>query len=208
MLNYLHDIRNKLTLISAQTAILSRKYGEDDFFPIKSNLVRISEIINEAYGQMNESNDNKNEVPFFCTSEEFINQMDLLTEAAIELFPAEITNDVKKYVPKFDYKIEFNSEKVFSVLENAIDNSIKASSTKLVARVFETTTHCVYELVDNGTGKKEKTETASFEVTSNIPHGIGKEIMIQNMIKIKGKVEWTRRIDFSGMIVRLYFPKQ
>ena len=69
-------------------------------------------------------------------------------------------------------------------------------------------THCIYEIVDNGTGKQQQDEYTSVNDVSIIPHGIGKEIMIQNMKNLHGKVEWARRMDQSGMIVRLYFPKK
>ena len=57
MLNYLHDIRNKLTIISGQATILARKYdNHTDFLPIISNVSRINELINEAYVSMSEHN--------------------------------------------------------------------------------------------------------------------------------------------------------
>ena len=204
MLNYLHDMRNKLTLISGQTAILSQKYGEEDFLPIKINLVRISEIINDAYRSLK---DNKEEKKILYNSHEFIGQMDLITETVRLLFPVEFKNETCDFIPKNLFNVEFNIGQIFQVIENAIDNSIKANSTKLIVRIFETSSHCIYEIVDNGTGKTE-TEPSFIEGASIIPHGIGKEIMMQNMQNIQGKIEWTRRLDYSGMIVRLYFPKQ
>lgn len=204
MLTYLHDIRNKLTLISGQTTILSRKYGEEDFLPIRTNLVRISELINDAYRSLKNNNDDRLIV---YTSQEFIGRMDLLTETAQILFPIDFKNETCDFLPKISFNVEFNIGDTFQVIENAIDNSISANSTKLIVRLFETTTHCIYEIVDNGTGKNTQ-ETSYLEGSSIIPHGIGKEIMMQNMEKIRGKIEWARRLDNSGMIVRLYFPKQ
>lgn len=203
MLTYLHDIRNKLTLISGQTAILSKKYGEEDFLPIRTNLVRISDIINDAYHHLN---DGKESGPILFTPKEFIRQLDLLVDAAQLLFPLEFTNDVRSYNPKKFFNIEFNVNQIFQVIENAIDNSLKANSTKLIVRLFDTNSHCIFELVDNGT-EKNSPEENSYEVSSSIPHGIGKEIMINNMENHHGKIEWIRRLDDSGMIVRLYFPK-
>ena len=203
MLTYLHDIRNKLTLISGQTVILSKKYGEEDFLPIRINLVRISEIINDAYRQLS---DNNSEKLLYLDPQELMRQLDLMTETAQLLFPANFVNEVSAYIPKKDYKIEFSIGHIFQVIENAIDNSLKANSTKIIIRLFETSTHCIYELVDNGTGKSP-VESSSIESSSIIPHGIGKEIMMQNMQRIGGKIEWTRRLGNDGMIVRLYFPK-
>jgi signal transduction histidine kinase len=207
MLTYLHDIRNKLTLISGHTALLSRKYGEDDFHPIRVNLVRINEIINDAYRFMQEQlRENK----LSLTAAEFVKQMDLMTDTVGLLYPVEIKNEVRDYRPRAEFEVDFDIGLVFQVIENAIDNSIKARSTKLIIRVFESGNQCIYEIVDNGIEKKsvEKTEHKGHDDISIIPHGIGKEIMMENMRIVHGKIEWIRRIDHSGMIVRLYFPKK
>lgn len=202
MLTYLHDIRNKLTLISGHTAILSKKYGEADFHAIKTNIIRINELINDAYLFMQEGFE---ECKLSFTPIEFIRQMDLLTETAKFLYPIEVINETRDYIPRNEFTIDFNINLVFQVIENAIDNSLKAKSSKLIVRILETGNNCVFEIVDNGTEKKG---VETHQEASIIPHGIGKEIMNENMKKVNGKIEWTRRIDHSGMIVRLYFPKK
>lgn len=203
MLTYLHDIRNKLTLISGHTSILSKKYGEEDFHAIRTNLIRINELINDAYRFML---DGYEECRLSFTPIEFIRQMDLLTETISFLYPIEVVNETRDYKPRSEFNIDFNINLVFQVIENAIDNSLKAKSTKLIIRLLEAGNNCVLEIVDNGMEKKQA-ET-SFEEISIIPHGIGKEIMNDNMKKVHGKIEWARRLDNSGMIVRLYFPKK
>lgn len=205
MLTYLHDIRNKLTLISGHTALLSKKYGEEDFIPIRTNLVRISELINDAYRHLKQE---KEDSLLTYSPEEFVRQMDLLTETVELLFPITFQNEVRDFKSNLHFFTEFNIGQIFQVIENAIDNSVKASATKLIVRILETKDYCIYEIVDNGSGKNSVNPDISMEVSSIIPHGIGKEIMMQNMQSIGGKVEWTRRLDYSGMIVRLYFPKK
>lgn len=204
MLNHLHDLRNKLTIISGHTAILANKYGEEDFFPIRTNLTRINDIINDAYQELKNREVERN---VFYNIDEFIRQMDLLTETVELLFPIQLINEVRSFKAQSPFQVELNIRLVFQTIENALDNSLKANSTKLIIRLFETSSHCVFEIVDNGVGKNTEIVTES-DNFSNIPHGIGKEIMMQNMQMMKGKVEWTRRVDFAGMIVRLYFPKQ
>lgn len=182
--------------------MLSKKYGEEDFAPIKTNLTRISELINDAYRDLKDEADQVNST---YTPVDFINQMDSMVEAARDLFPVYIQNEVKDYRPGKQFHIELNPKLVFQVIENAIDNSCKARSTKIIIRLLETDSFSILELIDNGV---EKATTMSSPVAvSIIPHGIGKEIMINNMIKANGRVEWSRRLDNSGMIVRLYFPK-
>lgn len=203
MLTYLHDIRNKLTLISGHTNILSRKYGEADFHAIKTNIIRINELVNDAYRFMQEG---YQDCRLSFTPTEFIRQMDLLTETVALLYPINIVNETRDYRPREHFNIDFDINLIFQVLENAIDNSLKAKSTKLIIRILESGNNCVFEIVDNGI-EKPKIDPLLLE-TSIIPHGIGKEIMIENMKKVHGKIDWTRRIDHSGMIVRLYFPKK
>ncbi len=203
MLTYLHDIRNKLTLISGHTSILSKKYGEEDFHSIRTNLIRINELINDAYRSMQ---DGFEECRLSFTPIEFIRQMDLLTETISFLYPVEVINETRDYRPRSEFNIDFNINLVFQVIENAIDNSLKAKSTKLIIRLLESGNNCIFEIVDNGTEKKHI--ESPLEEVSIIPHGIGKEIMNDNMKKIQGKIEWARRMDNSGMIVRLYFPKK
>lgn len=204
MLTYLHDIRNKLTLISVHTAILTNKYGEEDFLPIRTNLVRISELINDAYRHLKEG---MSEHKVNLSPLEFVKQLDLFTETVELLFPLEIKNEVLDYRPQNSFNIDFQINQVFQVIENAIDNSVKANSTKVIIRLVETVSHCVYEIIDNGTGKLDH-EHSYVEDSSIIPHGIGKEIMMKNMEMVQGKVEWAQRFDQKGMIVRLYFPKK
>lgn len=203
MLTYLHDIRNKLTLISGHTSILAKKYGEEDFHAIRTNLVRINELINDAYRSMQAD---FKECKLTFTPIEFIRQMDLLTDTVSFLYPVDVINETRDYRPRTQFNIDFNINLVFQVIENAIDNSIKARSTKLIIRLLESGNNCIFEIVDNGSAKKQP--ESSLEEISIIPHGIGKEIMIENMSKVDGKIEWTRRVDNSGMIVRLYFPKK
>ena len=202
MLTYLHDIRNKLTLISGHTTILSKKYGEEDFHAIRTNLIRINELVNDAYRFMQEGYVERR---LSFTPIEFIRQMDLITETVSFLYPVDVINETRDYRPRSEYQIDFDINLVFQVIENAIDNSLKAKSTKLIIRLLESGNNCIFEIVDNGSSMKQP--ESSFEEISIIPHGIGKEIMIDNMRKINGKIEWARRMDNSGMIVRLYFPK-
>lgn len=202
MLTYLHDIRNKLTLISGHTSLLSKKYGEEDFIPIRTNLVRINEIINDAYRFLQQKLD---ETPHSLTNIDFIKQLDLMTEAVMLLYPIEIVNEVSEFHPRGNFEIDFDIGLVFQVIENAIDNSLKAHATKLHIRLLETGNDCIFEIVDNGFKKDSQPKSPTGSI---MPHGIGKEIMNENMSKLNGKVEWTRRIDYSGMILRLYFPKK
>lgn len=203
MLTYLHDIRNKLTLIAGHTSILSKKYGDEDFQPIKTNLSRISELINDAYRHLKEESE---DLKSTYSPTEFANQLHLMAESARGLFPVDIKNEVQDYKTRESYEVEVNPKLIFQVIENAIDNSFKAKSTKVIIRLLDTGPNCILELVDNGV-EKSTTMTSPVEM-SLIPHGIGKEIMINNMLDAGGKVEWIRRLDNSGMVVRLYFPKK
>ena len=205
MMTYLHDIRNKLTLISGHTAMLSKKYNEEDFAPIRTNLARINEIINDAYKFMQEQLE---AAPNTLTDADFIRQLDLMTDAVALLYPIEIKNEVRDFHPRGNFNVDFDIGLIFQVIENAIDNSLKAHATKLNIRLLETGDKCIYEIVDNGTKKTAKTESIVTEENSAMPHGMGKEIMKDNMNKVHGHVEWARRIDHAGMIVRLYFPKK
>lgn len=203
MLTYLHDIRNKLTLIAGHTSILSKKYGEEDFLPIKTNLSRISELINDAYIHLKEENQ---DLQSSYSPDEFIEQLYSMAESVKKLFPVDIKNEVKDYRTRESYTVALNPKHIFQVIENAIDNSFRAKSTRVIVRLLDTGPNCILELVDNGV-EKTTTMTSPVEV-SLIPHGIGKEIMINNMKNAGGKVEWIRRLDNSGMVVRLYFPKK
>ena len=206
MLTYLHDIRNKLTLISGHTALLSKKYNEEDFAPIRTNLSRINEIINDAYRFMQTQLD---QAPNAISETDFIKQLDLMTDAVALLYPITMKNEVRDFHPRGKFEVDFDIGMIFQVIENAIDNSLKAHATKLNIRLLESGDNCIYEIVDNGTKKQVATEAANqAPEDSIIPHGIGKEIMLENMNKVHGRIEWTRRLDQTGMIVRLYFPKK
>ena len=204
MLTYLHDIRNKLTLVSGHTAILSKKYGEDEFTPIKINLDRICELINDAYRFLKEE---ENHFSHYSLTE-FIHELNLLTIKAQLHFSINILNEVNDFKFQQNFSVEISLSMIYRVIENAIDNSINAFATKINVRLIESKDYCIYEIVDNGSGNKKILPDNSMNAKSILPHGLGKEIMMHNMKNMGGKVEWLPRLDDSGMIVRLYFPKR
>lgn len=201
MLHYLHDIRNKLTIIGGHTSLLSHKYNPEDFLPIKTNINRINDLVNDAYQSLN---NNKSEVKEELTLNEFIKKIDLLAEAFIFAFPLQLINQVSDYCTSTEGSVHFNINLLIQVLENAIDNSLKADSSNLIMRILEEGKFLVLELLDNGSGISAS-QSAGTEA-SVIPHGLGKKIMQENMRQINGKIEWTPRMDGAGMMVRLYFP--
>lgn len=206
MLNYLHDIRNKITIVNAHTTLLSQKYHDEEISVITANMMRINDLINEAYKEFKllpaieqSSNDNDE-----ISLKEFTNKIDLIVESLSLSFPLEINNLMLSTEFKPASKIAFNLHSIMQVLENAIDNSLKANSSKLNVRISENESSCVIELIDNGSGISPLNKTN--KDFSAIPHGLGKKFMIENMQKMNGTVEWCPRMDGSGMIVRLYFP--
>lgn len=201
MLHYLHDIRNKLTIIGGHTNILSQKYNPEDFLPIKTNIHRINDLVNDAYQTLNNK---KTQEKDELSLKEFVKKIDLLAEAFIYAFPIQLINQVSDYCTSNEGSVHFNINLLIQVLENAIDNSLKADSSKLIMRVLEEGKFLVLELLDNGSGISASQSVGA--EASVIPHGLGKKIMQENMQQINGKIEWAPRMDGSGMMVRLYFP--
>lgn len=206
ILNYLHDIRNKITIVNSHTLLLSRKYNDEEINVITTNMMRINDLVNEAYKEfkllpeLKQNSINNDEI----TLKEFASKLDLIIESIALGFPLEINNLIPSSALNGSFKVAFNLQSLMQVLENAIDNSLKANSSKLTVRMSEQEANCIVELIDNGSGISPlgKTMTDS----SAIPHGLGKKFMLENMKKMNGSVEWTPRMDGSGMIVRLYFP--
>lgn len=203
MINYLHDIRNKLTLISGQATILSRKYGPEDFVPIQTNIMRINELVNNAYTYLS-TNDSTPPVLQTSSTNEFLMQLNVLVETLKLIFPLEIVNEVLDFKTNQDFKICHNNDLILQIMENALGNSIDANATKIYTRVLEVDSKCIIELVDNGQGRAK--EQHPLQKASVIPHGIGTKIITKNMTDMNGKAEWIPRLDSSGMILRLYFP--
>jgi signal transduction histidine kinase len=202
MINYLHDIRNKLTLISGHAAILSKKYGPEDFVPIQTNIMRINDLVNNAYSHLC-ADDSEVRTSLTTSTKDFLAQMDVLVDALKLIFPLEIQNEVLDFKPNPDWKLLHNIDLILQIMENAIGNSINANSTKIYVRVLEVDSKCIIELVDNGQGRKEP---LPLQKASVIPHGIGTKIISKNMTTMNGKAEWIPRLDNTGMILRLYFP--
>jgi len=207
MLNYLHDIRNKITIINAHTAQLSRKYHDDDINVIMINLMRINDLVNDAYkeykhGKTSDHQPNNN---VEMSLKEFACKIDLIMESLALSFPLEIQSKITPTTfNKPNSKVTFNVQLLMQVIENAVDNSLKASSSKLTLGIQEEDEKCVVELIDNGSGICQQTQ-ATID-SSVIPHGLGKKFMLENMTKMNGNIEWCPRRDGSGMIVRLHFP--
>lgn len=202
MINYLHDIRNKLTLISGHTSLLAKKYGAEEFAPINTNIMRINELVNEAYLHLNADKDSA--CCLSATIKDFLNHLDGLANALKLTFPIEIQNEVTDYRPATDFEIDYNANNLFQILENAIGNSLNANATKVYVRVLDVGNFCIMELVDNGHGKSK--ETPELQKASLIPHGLGTKIITKNMQNMNGKAEWAPRFDGTGMVLRLYFP--
>ncbi len=208
MLNYLHDIRNKLTIISGHATFLARKYdNHKDFLPIISNVSRINELINEAYVSMSEHNNPQLQKLSF---NEFLKQIDLLLESLALNYSIEINNGINAFSGPVheNRRIELSMDPLISVIENAVDNAFKASATKLIFHVIQVDENAILEIIDNGIGINLTPTKSQLLLKENtlIPHGLGKNIMMENMKKLNGKISWAPRTDSSGMIVRLTFP--
>jgi len=206
MLNYLHDIRNKITIVNNYTALLSRKYNDEEINVITANMIRINDLLNEAYKEFKllpelEQNTIKNDE---ITLKDFENKLDLIIDSISLGFPLSINNLISSTQINGAAKIVFNMQTLMQVLENAFDNSLKANSSKLSVRLSIQETNCIVELIDNGSGISPL--ATAVKDSSTIPHGLGKKFMSESMKSLNGSVEWTPRMDGSGMIVRLYFP--
>lgn len=205
MLNYLHDIRNKLTIVSGHTNRLAQKYNADDFVVIKTNLVRINELINEAYeAHISEKKFQLEKVEL----NHFIKRVELLIDALDLNYSLKIKNELHEFDlhPVADQKVFYSVPFIIPIIENALDNAVKANSSQLIIRAQVIDCAFVLELVDNGSGICLNTKENSVTEQSALPHGLGKNIMSENMKKLNGKISWTPRMDASGMIVRLSFP--
>ncbi len=208
MLSYLHDIRNKLTIISGHASLLAHKYAnEKDFLPITANVTRINELINHAYESMLE---HSNERLQNITLKEFLRLTDLLIEALSLNYSIEINNGISAFRDPVNQnaKLLFSKDALISVLENAIDNAVNASATKVIIHIIQIDEDVILEIIDNGSGINLSTPSSRALLKDNslIPHGLGKKIMNENMKKLNGKITWAPRMDSSGMIVRLTFP--
>lgn len=201
MISCLHDIRNRLAIISAHTSLLAKKYGEEDFIPIKSNVSRINVLINDAYERLQDSSNlNIQQIEL----NEFANQMHIILKGIEELFSSYKNDLIAPELTKLGSgKIEFNSSLMNQILENAIGNSVKANATKIHVRLFEFKDECIIEVVDNGSGFKDNDQF--LETYSKIPHGLGTHVIMQNMKTLKGKTIWKERLDSKGVILRLVF---
>lgn len=201
MLNYLHDIRNKLAVVTAHTSRLHRKYNDEEFMMIKTNLIRINDLINEAYQNSIE----KKQDELQCVSVmDFVNQLDLLIEALALSYAVEFKNQIAKAVIQDAKNVNMNIHLLSQALENAIDNAIKANSSKIYIQLYEADRMITIEMIDNGNGIT--TERKPVQDQSCIPHGMGKQIIQENMRKMGGTAQWVPRMDSSGMIVRLSLP--
>lgn len=207
MLNFLHDIRNKITMLNAHTSRLSKKYNDDEIMQIKTTILRMNELINDAYEQFSESESTR-EFPMGKNDslqlKEFAQKVESLIKNISQTFSIEIKNQINTTFYNDDSLVQYNPRLLLQVLENAFDNSLKANSSKIIVRVIENESYCIIELVDNGSGISPIVKLNP--VHTVIPHGLGKKIMQENMRKMNGKVEWSPRMDGSGMIVRLLFP--
>ena len=202
MINYLHDIRNKLTLISGHTSLLAKKYGPEDFTPITTNIMRINDLVNEAYLHLS-SQDEKPPIQS-VTIKEFLSHLDVLADALKLIFSVEIKNEVLDYRISRPCEVDHNPKHIVQIMENAIGNSINADATVVYIRVLEVDHFCIVELVDNGNSTVKKTQEIKRD--SIIPHGLGTKIITKYMSNMNGKAEWSPRFDGNGMVLRLYFP--
>jgi signal transduction histidine kinase len=155
MIHYLHDIRNKLSLISTHANILSSKYGTpEDFTPIHTNVMRINELVNEAYnhfsGVSTSPKHTKTDIG------DFLKQIDLIVDALKLCYLIEIKNEVLEYRPPKHFFINYSITDLIQIMENAIGNSINANANTVYVRTLNVDNEFVLELVDDGNGKSRK----------------------------------------------------
>lgn len=211
MINYLHDIKNKLGIILGHTMILEKKYGENhaDFVMIKNNVFHINQLINDAYREHQTKESHEiTEVSVGTFLFQVVHQIDsIVVRNSIEILREKFDNNFD-----VDFNLQYNGHLIDQIFENAIDNSIKANATKIVFKLVHGANYLAIDIIDNGVGlvcEKELTESSSVVSMDNslIPRGLGKKIMIQNIRRLNGNIEWAQRKRVKGTVVRLYFPK-
>jgi nitrogen fixation/metabolism regulation signal transduction histidine kinase len=180
------------------------KYGEEDFLPIKTNVLRINDIVNDAYGQLTVTKNNSGTIDTLPVRD-FLKKIDVLVDALKLIFPVCFKNEIEDFEPSGDFKLSYVISNLIQIMENAVGNSVAANADTVYIRLLETDKHFVIELVDNGTGKN-KNNNLTIKEYSAIPHGIGTQIIETHMRGVNGRAEWRKRFDQDGMILRLYFP--
>lgn len=205
--NFLHDIRNKLTILSGHSSKLSKKYGDVDFTVIAMNIARINELVNELY----QCSERKR--TYDLDSHEIKDFMFRLV-AMTEVLSAQFSINIKcsilhSFQPKNEF-IKINLKLLRQILENAVDNSLKAKSSVIDIYLLREKNNYIIDFVDNGVGINShqigSSISTSVSDSSLVPHGMGTKIMFQNMKKMDARIEWTPRVGSRGTVVKFIFP--
>lgn len=197
----LHDIRNKLTIIKGHSFKLSRKYVDEEFTPIVININRINELINEFYLRAN-----KEKKPLIGNYEikDFIIQLSAMIEVLSLQFSITIKSFIFQDTQLQNEYIKLCPKLLRNIIENAIDNSIKAQSSEINIYLIRENINYTVDIIDNGHGFY----SSQFIERDNslIPRGLGTKIMKKSMKKMKATVEWLPRVGDRGTNVKLIFP--
>lgn len=150
-LSYVHDLKNKLTLLYA----ISRKASQtENLSDDKVNAVidRINEILTilssdfdfESEGIISLLPYGQNDLDEFITFS--INRMKPLY--------SNISIDYLKLAESWDEKIHFDKDLLYQVIENAVENSNNAQAKKVELSLLKEKQFVVIKISDNGTGLK------------------------------------------------------
>lgn len=199
--NYLHDIKNKLTIILGHSFRLSRKHADIDFAPVITNVTRINEIVNDLYlytdNKVNHELEN-----YEITAVMF--HLIAMAETLSAQFSIKIGTFILHDLKVNNEYIKLNLKLLLQVIENATDNSIKANSSVIDIYLLFEKGNYVIDIVDNGVGLNNHQNIK--DNNSLLPHGMGTKIIWQNMKKMNANVEWAPRGGNQGTIAKLIFP--
>lgn len=179
-LSYVHDLKNKLTLLYAisKKARQSQPLSDDK---VNAVIERINEILKILSSDFDFETEGVISLKSYGLNE--LNEFILSAINKVKLLYPEISIEYSKLCENWNNKINFDKDLLYQVLENAIENSNNAQARKIELSLLKENEFIVIKLSDNGEGFKN--DIVDPRLPANQVCGIN--IIRQNMKRMNGE---------------------
>jgi signal transduction histidine kinase len=197
----IHDIKNKLALIDLYSRRLSKKEQLEDALHIQGCVQRIASLLVELNQAIECEGSLANLVPF----EDFEKKLlQVLTEINNSYH---MKLSLKSKLMDKGFFVKCSQHRMHRVLENIIDNAFRAQAKNVIVTIDSLNSFLTIDFTDDGYIQREtieeKLELESFE---QLPKGLGKQIITENVVALGGLVKWTNH-QKDGHSVTVTFPQ-
>ena len=197
----IHDIKNKLALIDLYSRRLLKKEQLEDALHIQGCVQRIASLLVELNQALECEGSLSNLVPYPEFEQKLFHVLSEINKSYL------ISLSLKSQLQDKNFFVKCSNHRLHRVLENIIDNAFRAQAKNLAITLASDNNFLTIELRDDGSKQREIVEESlELESFDELPSGMGKQIITENVNALGGLVCWNDQHK-DGHTVTISFPQ-